>query len=185
MKRGKAKKVANIDKLVYNMYTLFIMSANIENSQIVRVSSREARAKWRDLLDTIYRGVPGIIIERYGKPVAALVSFEDFEVLQQNKNTLQIKEQSVVYNTHADINNLMNDFKNKSLNELLQTLSDDALELVTAFVQMMQPQAVETAVSNTPTVTLPASALNDFFQLLPEGYEGNALGDSEALYDDV
>lgn len=36
-----------------------------------------------------------------------------------------------------------------------------------------------------PTVENPASSLSDWLNLLPEGYDGDALADTEALYDEV
>lgn len=36
-----------------------------------------------------------------------------------------------------------------------------------------------------PTVTAPASSLEAWTKLLDEGYEGDALADTEALYDEV
>ncbi len=36
-----------------------------------------------------------------------------------------------------------------------------------------------------PTVTVPASSLDVWMNLLAEGYDGNALADTEALYDEV
>jgi hypothetical protein len=35
------------------------------------------------------------------------------------------------------------------------------------------------------TVSLPASSLNGWLNLIPEGYEGDALADTEALYEEV
>ncbi len=166
------------------MYTMFAMNTSSE-SQIIRINSREARAKWRDLLDTIYRGASGIVIERYGKPVAALVTYEDFERLQQTAVSSQIAEPQAAYTTAAKATNSMNDVDNMDLNELLHSLPADALELVTAFARLMQSHVAETAVSTTPTVTMPAAKLDIFFQLLTEGYDGDALADSEDLYDDA
>ena len=172
----------SIDKDVYNTYTMFIMNAK---ESVTRINSREARAKWRDLLDAIWRGSPGIVIERYGKPVAALVSYEDFEKLQQEEQPLRIGEPTAVYaTTLSPTENLMNNETYQPLNELLQSLSADAQELVARFARLLQQQALETVVS-TPTVTLPAAKLKAFSQLLPQGYAGDALADSEALYDEV
>jgi hypothetical protein len=36
-----------------------------------------------------------------------------------------------------------------------------------------------------PTVVMPASSLQKWSGLLDEGYEGDALADTESLYDDV
>jgi hypothetical protein len=36
-----------------------------------------------------------------------------------------------------------------------------------------------------PSVPLPASTLSNWLDLVPEGYEGDALADSESLYDET
>jgi hypothetical protein len=36
-----------------------------------------------------------------------------------------------------------------------------------------------------PTVPVPAASPDGWLDLVPEGYEGNALADTEALYDEV
>ena len=48
---------------------------------IATVSSKEARARWRDILDTVDKGTADVVIERYGKPIAALIAYEDFAAL--------------------------------------------------------------------------------------------------------
>lgn len=48
---------------------------------ITTVNSREARVKWRDLLDRILTGESDIVIERNGKPVAAMIPIGDYEDL--------------------------------------------------------------------------------------------------------
>ncbi len=155
------------------------------SEQVVRISSREARAKWRDLLDAIYRGSPGIVIERYGKPVAALVSFEDFKGLQQGEiegNVL--KEPMAVYlsshpTTFLQKMDTTMDNSKTDLQAIVQTLSADAQKLVAEFARFLQP-TVQTA---TPTVGLSAASLSNLTAVLPGGYTGDALADSEALYD--
>lgn len=47
------------------------------------VSSREARTKWRAVLDTVDRGTADVVVERYGKPIAAIIPYVDFEALQE------------------------------------------------------------------------------------------------------
>lgn len=48
---------------------------------VLTINSREARTRWRDLLDRVLAGDSDIIIERNGKPVAAMIPIEDYEVL--------------------------------------------------------------------------------------------------------
>jgi prevent-host-death family protein len=45
---------------------------------ITTIGSREARQKWRDLLDEVFTGAADIVIERNGKPIAALIPYEDY-----------------------------------------------------------------------------------------------------------
>jgi len=45
------------------------------------VSSEQARNQWRDIIDAAVAG-ESIIIERYGKPTAAVISFQDFAAIQ-------------------------------------------------------------------------------------------------------
>jgi prevent-host-death family protein len=47
------------------------------------IGSREARQKWRDLLDAAYRGAADTVIERNGKPVAALIPYEDYLAVEE------------------------------------------------------------------------------------------------------
>jgi len=53
------------------------------------VGSREARARWRLLLDAAYSGTADIIIERSGRPVAALISYEDYEAILEELDDLR------------------------------------------------------------------------------------------------
>ncbi|MCB9419206.1 MAG: type II toxin-antitoxin system Phd/YefM family antitoxin [Ardenticatenaceae bacterium] len=56
------------------------------------VSSDQARARWRELLDTAVTG-DHVIIERYGKPVAVLIPYQDYV----EKGV--VKEETAVYRT--------------------------------------------------------------------------------------
>ncbi len=56
---------------------------------VTTVNSREARKKWRSLLDTAYTGDGDIVIERYGEPIAAIIPFEDFRALQEELDELR------------------------------------------------------------------------------------------------
>ena len=49
-----------------------------------RLSEAEARAEWEGLLDAVGRQRERVMVERSGRPVAAVISFRDFEwFLQQ------------------------------------------------------------------------------------------------------
>ena len=53
------------------------------------MNSKAARASWRALLDLAYRGEGDTVIERNGRPVAALIPFEDYEALQDELDDLR------------------------------------------------------------------------------------------------
>lgn len=48
----------------------------------ILISSREGRSRWRDLLDIVDARQDDIVIERNGKPIAAMIPYEDFLALQ-------------------------------------------------------------------------------------------------------
>lgn len=50
--------------------------------------SDEARQTWRDVLDAVTTG-DQVVIERYNKPVAALISYEDFLALYDDLEDLR------------------------------------------------------------------------------------------------
>ena len=80
---------------------------------------------------------------------------------------------------------------------LLDDLPPESLTLVERFVQFLRDQArrgqpvgsvsvrEERRPYIYPTVPLPPSSLDGWLDLVPEGYEGDALADTEALYDEV
>jgi prevent-host-death family protein len=55
---------------------------------IETVNSRTARENWRDLLDNIVAG-GDVVIERNGKPVAAMIPIDDFNALQDHLEDLR------------------------------------------------------------------------------------------------
>jgi prevent-host-death family protein len=54
------------------------------------ISSDQARTAWRNLLDSVIAG-DNVLIERYGKPAAAVIPYQDFleaaEFLQDLRDT--------------------------------------------------------------------------------------------------
>ena len=56
---------------------------------VKKLSSREARTNWRDVLDTINKGTADVVIERYGKPIATLIPYEDYEALLEELEDLR------------------------------------------------------------------------------------------------
>ncbi|MBE2219937.1 MAG: type II toxin-antitoxin system Phd/YefM family antitoxin [Anaerolineae bacterium] len=62
-----------------------------------KISSEQARTGWRDILDTVATG-DSIIIERYGKPIAVLVPYQDYE--ETHPLATVVREQTAVYQTN-------------------------------------------------------------------------------------
>jgi prevent-host-death family protein len=56
---------------------------------ITTIGSREARQKWRDLLDEAFTGAADIVIERNGKPMAALIAYEDYLAIAEALDDLR------------------------------------------------------------------------------------------------
>ena len=67
----------------------------------VTMPSDDARLKWRDTVDTAFRGTP-VIIERYSKPVAVLVGHDEWLALRAqhlqmlNERSTAVKEGNIV-----------------------------------------------------------------------------------------
>ena len=53
------------------------------------LNSHQVRARWRDVLDEASAGVSDVIVERYGKPVAAVIPYQDYAALQEELDELR------------------------------------------------------------------------------------------------
>lgn len=53
------------------------------------ISADQARINWRDTVDAAYRG-DEIVIERYNKPVAVLMSYDEWAKLRLSAESRQI-----------------------------------------------------------------------------------------------
>ena len=80
------------------------------------------------------------------------------------------------------------------LQALLADLPPDSLPVAEQFLQFLRDQArrgqavklvAARPVYEYPTVALPAASLDNWLNLAPDGYDGDALADTEALYDEV
>ncbi len=86
------------------------------------------------------------------------------------------------------------------LHKLLDKLPAESLPVVEAFLRFLNRQAEEQKPViltepqaagekrppyRYPAVAAPISALREVIGILPEGYEGDALADTEALYDEA
>jgi hypothetical protein len=80
---------------------------------------------------------------------------------------------------------------------LLNGLPPESLSVVEQFIRFLQEQnrrGQSVAIISEsrgqfsyqyPTIGLASSSLNQWLDLVPEGYEGDALADTEALYDEA
>lgn len=62
---------------------------------VMTLGSREARARWRDLLDAAHTGTADIVIQRSGRPVAAMIPYADYEALVGELNDLRANRRAV------------------------------------------------------------------------------------------
>lgn len=65
-------------------------------AQVKEVESRLARAHWRDLLDDTITGQADVVITRYGKPVTAMIRYEDYVALQDELSRLRATQRESV-----------------------------------------------------------------------------------------
>jgi prevent-host-death family protein len=63
---------------------------------IKTLDSRSARENWRDLLDSATSGLTDVVITRHGKPVTAMIRYEDYAALQDELIRLR-KQKLEVY----------------------------------------------------------------------------------------
>jgi prevent-host-death family protein len=59
-------------------------------------SSSQARAQWRDVLDLAAAGTD-VVIERHGKPMVAVIAYDDYVVLQDKLDVLRMERQNNAY----------------------------------------------------------------------------------------
>lgn len=55
-----------------------------------QVTSRDARKRWREILDDVVSGSSDVTITRYGEPVAVLIPAEDYESLSEELEELRL-----------------------------------------------------------------------------------------------
>jgi prevent-host-death family protein len=53
------------------------------------INSREARKKMREVLDSVYLKDQDVVIERNGKPIAAIIPLEDYLALKDELEDLR------------------------------------------------------------------------------------------------
>jgi len=53
------------------------------------LNANEARTRWRDIVDAAHAGQMDTLIERYGKPMAVLIPYEDYLALEEELEELR------------------------------------------------------------------------------------------------
>jgi hypothetical protein len=73
-----------------------------------------------------------------------------------------------------------------AITSMLDTLSPESLSAVEQFVRFLHDREPDLPVAalRYPTRAAPATTLTGWLNLLREGYDGNALADTEALSDE-
>jgi PHD/YefM family antitoxin component YafN of YafNO toxin-antitoxin module len=56
---------------------------------IVTITSEDARLHWRETIDAAYADKRSVVIERYNKPVAVLLNYEEWQATVQNLQRLK------------------------------------------------------------------------------------------------
>ena len=62
-----------------------------EGTSMTKVAATELRTAISDLLDRVVHHGERVTVERYGKPVAALVSSEDLQLLEAIENRMDLE----------------------------------------------------------------------------------------------
>lgn len=140
------------------------------------VNSREARSNWRALLDEVQAEKTTIIIERYGKPIGMLVPYSE-KVVPQNRRQKTLRESPPAY--EAAPTEAAQESKRSGLLAALQAMPVETLETAVELLQLLQ-RASQNPFEVNPIK--PARAVK-WQEVIDEGVEGNALKDSEALYE--
>ena len=53
------------------------------------LDSNKARTRWREILDSASAGSVDVIVERYGKPMVAVIAYEDYVAFQEQIDDLR------------------------------------------------------------------------------------------------
>ena len=147
----------------------------------IRVNSREARTKWRDLLDFIQNHNNEIIIERYGKPIGKLVPFQ--ENVSESDTLPALKEAALGYQTAVltPMNNQSSPNLRTDLIQQLETLPPQTLQTVQQLLQLIASAAAPPQPASVQHV--PTDLATHWVGLVGQGYDGDAIEDSESLYE--
>jgi len=152
--------------------------------KIIPVS--DLRRKTSDVIKAVQNGDDVVYITQYGRPAAVLVDYDRYEMLMS-----QIEDLSDRASLRAAEHEPVRSYE-ESLSGLLDDLPTENRMMVEQFVRFLhnrKPGRPATTLEQPhfryPTVPLPASSLDAWVNLLPKGYEGDALADTEALFEAV
>lgn len=140
------------------------------------VTSREARANWRKILDEVQAAKTPIVIERYGKPIGMLVPYSAADA-QKAERPMAVHEPNAPYEAISP--GQEENSKRKSLLAELQSMPLETLVTAVDLLRLLR-QAQRPAFAIAPIPIKQGAAWQG---LLASGYEGDSLADSEALYD--
>lgn len=59
-------------------------------AELKKFTSREARARWREVLDILLKGDSDVAITRYGETIAVMIPAEDYAALENELEELRI-----------------------------------------------------------------------------------------------
>ncbi len=108
----------------------------------IKMSSDEARSKWREVLDAAVAGNQ-VVIERYGKPVAVIVPHSQY--VQSPGQAEKVREETAVYQTgnwEAIKAELMDEIKRELLQELQEMLPKSEQITPKRMVNIFTPRLV-------------------------------------------
>ncbi|OQY47965.1 MAG: hypothetical protein B6242_03765 [Anaerolineaceae bacterium 4572_78] len=102
--------------------------------------------------------------------------------------TIQTNIYTDTFNENVDLSSY------QTIVTMLTRLSTEHVAMIEQFTRFLYTQTLYRQYDSTslplgnmvyPTIAVPANSLDMWLNLLPTGYEGNALEDTEALYDEV
>jgi prevent-host-death family protein len=71
------------------MYILYIL---VRSMAMTRLNATEARSEFADILNRVAYGKERIVLHRRGKNVAAMVPFEDLELLRKLEDRIDLED---------------------------------------------------------------------------------------------
>ena len=80
------------------------------------LKSSDVRSNWSQLLNQVFRGETEVVVEKSGIPVAAIVSAQDYQKLQQIKQARE-RDFAVVERMRAAFKGIPDDEIEKKVNE--------------------------------------------------------------------